>query len=538
MSVRCRIVCLLSVVLLSVNVGRADDAKLEARVYPVADLVIPIGGDTAAPVAPSTAWAASRDGQPVMTAGVRVTQSAPTHTLENRLIGTIIRTIAPNTWSERGGPGTIDYHPLTMSLVVNQTPEVQEQITDLIAALRRQQEMEVAVEVRLVDVSDEMYRTLMEGGILDGDSEQGVKQVAHTDRGGVAFLDKAGLRRLMEEIQGDMHTNVMQAPKLTAFNGQTSQINIVDQQNFVTGLAIVHRDDHIEYQPRTENIALGTQMALRPIVSADRRFVQVRFALLLTNLDSEEVPLFPITTPVPSAKGEDSEAEPRTFTQYIQQPRISRLHIDRTIVVPDGGTAVLTGLAKKTKAGPNVYGPPILSDIPYIGQLFRHVETRTETHHLLVFVTPRIINAKETQEKKPAKAAPAKTKICPCGRSEGPTPIQPPLSEGTKPVGEEPSDAIVLRALPRMSSAPGLYEQSRDDIHIVKECIVDKLDAPRLFPLIGPAQLHHCHWKCTVYSHETIVGKYPFPFRRMQPRVDVVYVDTDQLQLCEAVEGK
>ncbi len=67
---------------------------------------------------------------------------------------------------------------------------------------------------------------------------------------------------------------------------------------------------------------------------------------------------------------------------------------------------------------------------------------------------------------------------------------------------------------------------------------MDKLDAPRLFPLIGPAQLHHCHWKCTVYSHETIVGKYPFPFRRMQPRVDVVYVDTDQLQLCEAVEGK
>jgi type II secretory pathway component GspD/PulD (secretin) len=527
---------LLSALLLSVSVGRAEDAKLVQRVYSVADLVIPIGGDTNAPPAPSTAWAASREGQPVITAGVRVVRSSPTHTLENRLIGTIMHTIAPKTWSERGGPGTIHYHPLTLSLVVNQTPEVQEQIEGLLAALRRQQEMEVAVEVKIIELGDDQYQSLTADGLLDDESSQGVKQVAHTERGGVAFLDDAGVRRLMENIQGDVRTNVVQAPKLTAFNGQTSQINIVDQQNFVTGLAIVHRDDHIEYQPRTENIALGTQMALRPIVSADRRFVQVRFAFLLTNLESEKVPLFPITTPVSPAKGDDPEAEPRTFTQYIQQPRISCLHMDRTIVVPDGGTAVLTGLKKKNKHRIAYQDSP-LSKIPYIGQLFPQTECVLETSHLVVLVTPRIIQ-QEAEEKKPAKAAPTKTKICPCSRSDNRTPIQPPVGAGEKRVGEEPSDAMVLRSLPRTTSAPGVYEQSRDDIHIVKECIVDKLDAPRFFPLIGPAQLHHCHWKCTVYSHETIEGKYPVPFRRVQPRVDVVYIDTDHLHLCEAEEGR
>lgn len=537
MSVRCRIVCLLSAVLLSTSAGRAEDAKLIAQVYPVADLVVPIGGDTTAPAAASTAWAVSRDGQPGIPAGVRVIKSAPTQTLENRLISTIVHSVAPKTWAERGGPGTIEYYPLTMSLIVNQTPEVQEQIADLIAALRRQQEMEVGVEVKIIELGDDQYKSLMTDGFLDGDSSQEVKQVAHTERGGVAFLDDAGVGRLMEKIQGDIRTNVLQAPKLTAFNGQTSQINIVDQQNFVTGLAIVHRDDHIEYQPRTENIALGTQMALRPIVSADRRFVQVRFAFLLTNLESGDVPLFPITTPVAPGKGDDPEAKPQTFTQYIQQPRISRLHMDRTIVVPDGGTAVLTGLKKKDKHR-IAYQPSALSKIPYVGQLFPQTECVMETSHLVVLVTPRIIITEEVEEKKPAKAAPTKTKICPCGRSENRTPIQPPVSTGKKPVGEEPSDAMVLRALPRTSSAPGLYEQSRDDIHIVKECIVDKLDAPRLLPLVGPAQLHHCHWKCTVYSNETIVGKHPFPFRRVQPRVDVVYIDTDHLHLCEAQEGK
>ena len=537
MSVRCRIVCLLSALLLSASAGRAEDAKLVQKVYSVADLVIPVGGETTAPAAPSTAWAASREGQPVITAGVRVIRSAPNHTLENRLIGTIIHSIAPKTWSERGGPGTIEYHPTTLSLIVNQTPDVQEQIEGLLAALRRQQEVEVAVEVKIVELGDDQYQSLIAEGLLDGGNSQGVKQVAHTERGGVAFLDEGGVRHLMEKVQSDIRTNVLQAPKLTAFNGQTSQINIVDQQNFVTGLAIVHRDDHIEYQPRTENIALGTQMALRPIVSADRRFVQVRFAFLLTNLESEDVPLFPITTPVAPGKGDDPEAKPQTFTQYIQQPRISRLHMDRTIVVPDGGTAVLTGLKKKDKHR-KIYQASALSQIPYLGQLFPRIECVFDTSHLLVLVTPRIIITEEAEEKKPAKAAPTKTKSCPCGRSENRTPILPPGAVGQKPVGEEPSDAMVLRALPHMPSAPGLYEQSRDDIHIVKECVVDKLDAPRLFPLVGPAQLQHCHWKCTVYSHETIVGKYPLPFRRVQPRVDVVYIDSDHLQLCEAVEGK
>src|SRR5262249_50057270 len=68
--------------------------------------------------------------------------------------------IQPKSWSEMGGPGTIDYFPLTMSLVINQAPDIQEQITDLLAALRRLQDQEVSVEVRFITVAEDFFERI------------------------------------------------------------------------------------------------------------------------------------------------------------------------------------------------------------------------------------------------------------------------------------------------------------------------------------------------------------------------------------------
>ena len=113
------------------------------------------------------------------------------------------------------------------------------------------------------------------------------------------------------------------------------------------------------------------------------------------------------------------------------------------------------------------------------------------------------------------------------------TPILAPLRDGfPPPLCEDPPDeARILRALPRASSVPYLCEEHRDNIRTVTELLVDKINEPRFFPLIGPAQLHHCHWKCTVYYDETIECGYPFPFRVVRPRAQVVYMDLDHLHL-------
>ena len=112
------------------------------------------------------------------------------------------------------------------------------------------------------------------------------------------------------------------------------------------------------------------------------------------------------------------------------------------------------------------------------------------------------------------------------------TPIMPPIRDGfPPPVCEDlPTDKEVLRAMPRVArGVPYIYEEFRDDIRIISERIVDRIDPPRFFPLVGLAQLHHCHWKCTIYYTETVQSDYPFPAKIKKRRIQVIYIDKDHL---------
>lgn len=114
------------------------------------------------------------------------------------------------------------------------------------------------------------------------------------------------------------------------------------------------------------------------------------------------------------------------------------------------------------------------------------------------------------------------------------TPVMPPVRDGFPlPICEDPpSEQEVLRAMPRVTrGVPYVYEEFRDDIQIISERLVDKIDPPRFFPLVGPAQLHHCHWKCTIYYKETVQSSYPWPAKIVRNRVEVVYIDKDHLHL-------
>ena len=118
-------------------------------------------------------------------------------------------------------------------------------------------------------------------------------------------------------------------------------------------------------------------------------------------------------------------------------------------------------------------------------------------------------------------------------KSDYRTPILPPIPQGYRPLCEDPPDrAAILRAMPRVArGVPWIYEEFRDDLEFTVERMVDVIDPPRFFPLVGPAQLHHCDYKCTVFYTETIESGYPFPFRCSTRRSEVVYIDRDHLHL-------
>jgi general secretion pathway protein D len=251
---------------------------------------------------------------------------------------------------------------------------------------KQNKDLEVTVGASFVSLDQSVIQRLNQEKLLKQESN------------GIGFLslDNAQMKRFMEIIQSDIHTNVMQAPRLTMFNGQRSEFESTDKQHFATCLEIVHRDGKIEYRPKSETIPLGWRIALRSVVSPDRRRVRVHLEASANNLACSKVPRLRITTTDDNGKGE-------TETHYIEQPQITKLSVNRKVVIPDGNTAVLTTGVKQMRVQRTDVKVPILGDLPVLGRLFSSIGYSCQTLHLLVLLTPHIQVHLEKEEKPPVK---------------------------------------------------------------------------------------------------------------------------------------
>ena len=121
-------------------------------------------------------------------------------------------------------------------------------------------------------------------------------------------------------------------------------------------------------------------------------------------------------------------------------------------------------------------------------------------------------------------------------------PILGPITSGG-PVKalDPPSDDEVWRALERANQTQGgfpfLNETQRSDVTFIKEKIADYVDPPRIVPLIGPAQLHHAHYKCTAYYKEKRIVGWPIPHTLTDAdSVEVLYIDHNHFHMVGDVD--
>jgi hypothetical protein len=99
---------------------------------------------------------------------------------------------------------------------------------------------------------------------------------------------------------------------------------------------------------------------------------------------------------------------------------------------------------------------------------------------------------------------------------------------------DSPTADEVMRALPDTTSGgvPFLAETSRNNVRMIVDLIVDRVDDSRFVPMVGPARLHHCHYKCTLFFEETKRSYWPVPFTTTDQREEVVYIDHDHYIRC------
>jgi type IV pilus assembly protein PilQ len=87
----------------------------------------------------------------------------------------------------------------------------------------------------------------------------------------------------------------------------------------------------------------------------------------------------------------DVENTTPDFGHTVQgNPTLITQQATTQVLVTDGGTVVIGGVIQ-TQNSVNVSQVPLLGDIPYLGNLFKHRTVSTANQELIFFITPRII---------------------------------------------------------------------------------------------------------------------------------------------------
>ncbi|MDO4574420.1 MAG: hypothetical protein Q4D98_04315 [Planctomycetia bacterium] len=376
------------------------------------------------------------------------------------LIELIKGTVNTESWDDQGGSGTIKPFPVNLSLVVSQTQEIHEKIANLLEQLRRLQDLQVTIEVRFINLSDRFYEkigvdfnmniktsadsafnavtgevtnsatvgrnstysdsptpTAMDIPFLQGSSVLaapmfgGYDQTANAGAQlGFAILSDVEAYLFMEAAQSTTRSNILQAPKVTLFNGQQAFVADTSQKPYVISVTPVVGDFAAALQPVIVVLSEGTFMTIQAVVSSDRRYVRLTVVPYFSQIG--EVREFTFTgtessttdtsssgnqeNPDDNSSNSSSSSSNKSGTS-VQLPTFSFVTVTTTVSVPDGGTILLGGI-KRLSEGRNEMGVPILNKVPFINRLFKNTGIGRETSSLMMMVTPRIIIQEEEEE--------------------------------------------------------------------------------------------------------------------------------------------
>lgn len=360
-------------------------------------------------------------------------------------------TVEPDAWDSVGGNSTMQPYAGNLSLVISTTSEIHDQIADLLESLRRLQNLQVTIEVRFISLADNFLEQI--GVDFDFDLDDNVNDIPEDDSGnsvtigigqnnlptadfdisfnqdfigaavpafggnatpatfGFAILSDIEAFFFLQAAQADNRTNVLQAPKVTLFDGQIASINDTSARPFVISVTPVVGDFAVAQQPVIIVLNEGTQMNVQAVVSDDRRFVRMTLVPFFSRIDEVNTFTFEGGSTRSSSTtdqedndgdGEIDEEDEASETERVggttvQLPTFASTSVSTTVSVPDGGTILLGGI-KRLRESRSEQGVPMLSKLPFINRLFRNVGIGRDTNSLMLMVTPRIIIPEEEEE--------------------------------------------------------------------------------------------------------------------------------------------
>ncbi|MCC6406035.1 MAG: hypothetical protein IT453_02635 [Planctomycetes bacterium] len=400
----------------------------ELRMYGVQDLIHPVPNFAGREinVSPSGGLEQPEDTTPARE-GLVVTSDA--------LEALIRDNIAPASWTD--DPKNSVRITEAGTMVVNQTPETQAQIQQLLEDLREATSIMVDIQARFLKVEDNFledigvdFRGLGQPGLGtnrffndfgdastqgdlgteigqdtdlgafydeggDGDIRSRVEHLYDTalgdenvltNAGGLSFswtyLNDLQAELILRAVSKSERVELVTSPRLLVFNTARANLAVLNQVAYVKDFDVEIAQAASIADPIVDVIQDGVVLDVRPVVSADRRFIMMELRPTVAVLRR---PIQEVATSLGSQNAVS-----------IQLPEVDIQKVRTTVPMPDGGTVMLGGLKVSEKKDLNS-GVPILSKIPLVRFLFERKGTYNSNRKLLILLKAAIVIPSEIE---------------------------------------------------------------------------------------------------------------------------------------------
>ena len=206
----------------------------------------------------------------------------------------------------------------------------------------------------------------------------------------LGILDFTQTQLLLSMVKDDENSKIIQQPFLTTLDNHPSTIFVGEEVPFA--VQNIQQDQNgnvtvsIDENPRSP-VNVGFTLYVSPHVIPDTDMIDMCVIPKVSTLvgNTSDIPGFDRFRFSDPGSGNSA---------YIDIPHESSQTVVTYLRVRDGQTAVIGGLHTERRIEIES-GIPLLSSIPYLGELFKWRRRQSDVDHLLILVTPRILKSSD-----------------------------------------------------------------------------------------------------------------------------------------------
>ena len=207
-----------------------------------------------------------------------------------------------------------------------------------------------------------------------------------TGSGGLSFqwtfLNDLQLELILRAVSKSERIELVTAPRILVHNTARANLAVLNQVAYVQDFDVEIAQAASIADPIIAVIQDGVVLDVRPVVSADRRFITMELRPTIAQLQR------PIREQITTLGSQNSVT--------IQLPEVEVQRVRTSIPIPDGGTVLLGG-QKISEKQDLKSGVPILNKIPLLNALFERKGNFISNRKLLILLRANIVIPEEAE---------------------------------------------------------------------------------------------------------------------------------------------